>query len=71
MHIIYTYTFTRQVRAHRNKLASGVENFENAEPDMPFMRLGAGSLGGKGRGFRFLNGVLESQSLENIMPGVH
>ena len=57
-----------EVRAHRNKLASGVENFETAEADMPFTRLGSGSLGGKGRGFRFLHSVVESQNLSNIMP---
>ena len=46
-----------ETRAHRNKLASGVENAHSADAATNIARLGKGSLGGKGRGFRFLHSV--------------
>ena len=49
-----------ETRAHRNKLASGVENAHSADGATNIARLGKGSLGGKGRGFRFLHSVLDA-----------
>ena len=58
-----------EVLAHRNKLASGVEN-AGADPGMPLVRLGSGSLGGKGRGFRFLNQISERHGFTNLLPNL-
>uniref|UniRef100_A0A6S9V7X9 Pyruvate phosphate dikinase AMP/ATP-binding domain-containing protein n=1 Tax=Chrysotila carterae TaxID=13221 RepID=A0A6S9V7X9_CHRCT len=57
-----------EARANRNKLASNVENVQYADPSLPIVRLGSGALGGKGRGLRFLNSLVEEYGLENLMP---
>eukprot|EP00320_Phaeocystis_rex_P020555 CAMPEP_0119066418 /NCGR_PEP_ID=MMETSP1178-20130426/8965_1 /TAXON_ID=33656 /ORGANISM="unid sp, Strain CCMP2000" /LENGTH=1126 /DNA_ID=CAMNT_0007048017 /DNA_START=54 /DNA_END=3434 /DNA_ORIENTATION=+ len=57
-----------ETRAHRNKLASGVENAHAADAATAIARLGKGSLGGKGRGFRFLHSVSEKYGLATLMP---
>ena len=59
-----------EVRAHRNKLASSVENTSTADNTTPIIRCGSGSLGGKGRGFRFLHNVNERFNLSTVMPEV-
>ena len=57
-----------ETRAHRNKLASGVENAHSADAATNIARLGKGSLGGKGRGFRFLHSVSDKYGLATLMP---
>lgn len=57
-----------ETRAHRNKLASGVENAHSADAATTIARLGKGSLGGKGRGFRFLHSVADKYGLQTLMP---
>ena len=57
-----------ETRAHRNKLASGVENAHSADAATTIARLGKGSLGGKGRGFRFLHSVSDKYGLATLMP---
>ena len=57
-----------ETRAHRNKLASGVENAHAADASTPIARLGKGSLGGKGRGFRFLHSVSDKYNLGTLLP---
>ena len=56
-----------EVRAHRNKLASTVENVQTADATTPIVRLGTGSLGGKGRGFRFLHQLSEKFNMKTIV----
>ena len=58
-----------EVRAHR-KLASTVENVQTADATTPIVRLGSGSLGGKGRGFRFLHNLSEKINMTSIIPDV-
>jgi len=58
----------REVRDHRNKLASTVENAKTADETTPIRRLGTGSLGGKGRGFRFLHGLTDKFSMGTVIP---
>jgi len=57
-----------ETRAHRNKLASGVENVHSADASTTIVRLGKGSLGGKGRGFRFLHSIEDKYSLSTLLP---
>ena len=57
-----------EVRAHRNKLASTVENVQTADATTPIVRLGTGSLGGKGRGFRFLHKLSEKFNMSTVIP---
>ena len=60
-----------EARAHRNKLASGVENASArgiTDFDSSMVRYGKGALGGKGRGFRFLHGVSDKFGLQTIIP---
>lgn len=57
-----------ETRAHRNKLASGVENAHQADAATAIARLGKGSLGGKGRGFRFLHSVSDKYGLATLIP---
>ena len=52
----------------RNKLASGVENAHQADAATAIARLGKGSLGGKGRGFRFLHSVSDKYGLATLIP---
>jgi len=59
-----------EVRAHRNKLASTVENVQTADATTPIVRLGSGSLGGKGRGFRFLHKLSEKIDMATVIPDV-
>lgn len=59
-----------EVRAHRNKLASTVENAQTADETTKVIRLGSGSLGGKGRGFRFLHNLSEKISMSTVIPDV-
>ena len=59
-----------ETRNHRNKLASTVENVQTADGTTPIVRLGSGSLGGKGRGFRFLHKLSEKIDMANVIPGV-
>ena len=57
-----------EVRAHRNKLASTVENASMADASTPMVRLGQGSLGGKGRGFRFLHNLSDKFNMSTVIP---
>ena len=57
-----------EVRAHRNKLASTVENVQAADATTPIVRLGSGSLGGKGRGFRFLHNLSDKINMSTRHP---
>jgi len=57
-----------ETRAHRNKLASGVQNSAQNDLSLPILRLGSGAVGGKGRGFRFLNSLIENNGLATLMP---
>jgi phosphoenolpyruvate synthase/pyruvate phosphate dikinase len=57
-----------EVRAHRNKLASTVENATTADASTPIVRLGTGSLGGKGRGFRFLHNLSDKFNMSTVIP---
>ena len=57
-----------EVRAHRNKLASTVENAQTADATTPIVRLGSGSLGGKGRGFRFLHTLSDKIAMGTVIP---
>ena len=60
-----------EARAHRNKLASGVENASArgiTDFDSSMVRYGKGALGGKGRGFRFLHSVSDKFGLQTIIP---
>ena len=59
-----------EVRAHRNKLASTVENVQAADATTPIVRLGSGSLGGKGRGFRFLHNLSDKINMSSVIPDV-
>jgi len=59
-----------EVRAHRNKMTSFVENPATADPSTLMIRCGQGSLGGKGRGFRFLHTLSERFNLQTVMPEV-
>jgi len=56
-----------EARAHRNKLASTVENAKSADASTPIVRLGNGSLGGKGRGFRFLHNLSDKFNMSTVI----
>lgn len=57
-----------EVRAHRNKMTSFVESPEAADATTLMVRCGSGSLGGKGRGFRFLHNVADRFNLISCSP---
>jgi len=57
-----------EARAHRNKLASNIEDVSTADASTPIVRLGSGSLGGKGRGFRFLHQLSEKFNMATVIP---
>ena len=57
-------------RAHRNKMTSFVEKPESADPSTLMVRCGSGSLGGKGRGFRFLHNVADRFNLSSAFPDI-
>jgi len=57
-----------EVRNHRNKLASTVENANTADESTPIVRYGTGSLGGKGRGFRFLHNLFDKFNMQSVIP---
>jgi len=59
-----------EVRAHRNKMTSFVEAPDSADPSTLMIRCGSGSLGGKGRGFRFLHNVAERFNLLSAVPEI-
>jgi hypothetical protein len=59
-----------EVRAHRNKLASTVENTATADTTTPITRVGTGALGGKGRGFRFLHSLSDKISMSTVVPDI-
>ena len=45
-----------------------VENHTSADAATPIVRLGSGSLGGKGRGFRFLHSLSDKINLATVIP---
>lgn len=62
------------VRDYRSRSRAGlVEDFssETFEPETTFSRIGAGSLGGKGRGLAFMNSLLKAYEIEDRIDGVH
>jgi len=62
-------TLIRRIRAHTSR---PVTNFDSSAVQWSsrIARIGHGSLGGKGRGFRFLNTVLEQYGVETLVPNV-
>ena len=61
------------VRTYRSRSRAGlVEDFssETFEAETKFSRIGAGSLGGKGRGLAFINSLLNAYEIEGRIPGV-
>ncbi len=57
--------------AHRVQASAGVvADFSPAGLGSRFVRLGSGSLGGKGRGLAFINSLLTSYRLETRFPGI-
>jgi len=61
------------LRAHREKKRSGVVADFSAgtfDPGFMFVRIGTGSLGGKGRGLAFVNSLLGKLDTERFLPGV-
>jgi len=57
--------------AHRVQASAGiVAEFSPLNPSSRFMRLGTGSLGGKGRGLAFINSLITSYHLESRFPGI-
>ena len=57
--------------AHRVQAGAGiVAEFSPLNPSSRFMRLGTGSLGGKGRGLAFINSLITSYRLEHRFPGI-
>ena len=62
------------VRTYRSRSRAGlVEDFssETFEPETTFSRIGAGSLGGKGRGLAFVNSLLNAYEIEDHIDDVH
>ena len=62
------------IRTYRSRSRAGlVEEFssETFEPETTFSRIGAGSLGGKGRGLAFVNSLLNAYDIEDRIDGVH
>ena len=61
------------LKIHRTKSRAGiVSDFSSAafEADSYFVRIGTGSLGGKGRGLAFFNSLFTDYNIENHVPGV-
>jgi len=59
--------------AHRRRAGAGVVAEFTADgfaASSPFVRLGSGSLGGKGRGLAFVNSLITTYRLEHRFPGV-
>lgn len=66
-------TLLSSLHAYRTRSAAGVvAEFSPAlfEENSRFVRIGAGSLGGKGRGLAFMNSLLTTYQLEDRIPGV-
>jgi CheY-like chemotaxis protein len=61
------------LKAHRERSRAGIVAEFSAhtfEGGGGFVRIGAGSLGGKGRGLAFINSLIETYGLESKIPGV-
>lgn len=64
---------TTILRSHRDSERAGVvAEFQSGsfEGGSGFVRIGSGSLGGKGRGLAFVNSLINTYRLENRFPGV-
>ncbi|MCP4680224.1 MAG: histidine kinase [Deltaproteobacteria bacterium] len=61
------------LNVHRNRSRAGiVSEFSSVtfEAESGFVRIGSGSLGGKGRGLAFVNSLLETYHIDNQVPGM-
>lgn len=61
------------LNVHRNRTRAGiVSDFSSGtfEGESGFVRIGQGSLGGKGRGLAFVNSLLETYHIDTHVPGV-
>ncbi len=61
----------RQLRIDRRRGVVSDFTRTSVDPTMPFVRLGGGSLGGKGRGIAFLAALLARLDLDRKFPAVH
>jgi CheY-like chemotaxis protein len=62
------------IRTYRSRSRAGlVEEFssETFEPETTFLRIGTGSLGGKGRGLAFVNSLLNAYEISGHIEGVN
>ncbi len=61
------------LKIHRAKSRAGIVSdfsYRTFEADSSFVRIGTGSLGGKGRGLAFFNSLFTDYNIENHVPGV-
>jgi hypothetical protein len=58
------------IRKDRNVRYAGVVEHGSHDADATIVRIGKGSMGGKGRGFRFLNSMFYKCSLPTLVPTV-
>jgi len=54
----------------RNRLTGAVSDAQVSDDMTPIVRVGKGSLGGKGRGFRLLHNLMDTFELRYSLPGV-
>ncbi|MBN1782092.1 histidine kinase [bacterium] len=64
----------RSIQSYRKLRRQGmITDFdaENYSPEITLSRIGAGSMGGKGRGLTFVNMLITNSNLEKKFPGFH
>lgn len=54
----------------RNRLTGSVTDSAISDDMTPIVRVGKGSLGGKGRGFRLLHNLMDTYDVRHALPGV-
>lgn len=54
----------------RNRLTGSVTDSSVSDDMTPIVRVGKGSLGGKGRGFRLLHNLMDTYDVRHALPGV-
>ncbi|KAG8458317.1 hypothetical protein KFE25_005164 [Diacronema lutheri] len=54
----------------RNRLTGSVTDSKVSDDMTPIVRVGKGSLGGKGRGFRLLHNLMDNYDVRHALPGV-
>jgi CheY-like chemotaxis protein len=52
-------------RARRQEQSGAISDFSESQPDQTFVRIGTGSIGGKGRAIAFVNSILAPQRLRS------